>query len=100
MRLSEVLSMVKYDGWELGFKAGLKEARRKMRSVAKIEGGAVVQRDYAITLRRQDKDIEATSMFDRLGSEVFDPTEAVEIESDGQLLELVEGDVLTITVEV
>ena len=31
MTLVEVLSMAKYDGWELGFKAGLRETRRKMR---------------------------------------------------------------------
>lgn len=30
MTLSEVLSMAAYDGWEIGFKAGLREARRKM----------------------------------------------------------------------
>lgn len=34
MRLSEVLSMAKYDGWEIGFAAGLKEGRRKMRNMS------------------------------------------------------------------
>ena len=63
MRLSEVLSMAKYDGWEVGYRDGLKAARRKMRSVTKIEGRAVVQRDYSITLRRQDKNINVASMF-------------------------------------
>ena len=49
------------------------------------------ERDVEITLKRHDLDIGVERMFDADGSETFDPTEAVEIDGEGQLLDLQAG---------
>ena len=55
--------------------------------------------DLTMHLERGNQWIDVNRLFDRMGSETFDPTEATEVEHDGNLLELQEGDRLTVVVE-
>ena len=56
------------------------------------------ERDVEITLKRNNLDIGVAAMFDDSKSETFDPTTAVEVDGDGKLIELCDGDEIVMRV--
>lgn len=64
-----------------------------------LAGGSST-RDVTMTFHRADRVLPIAYMFDAQGSETFDPTEAVEVDADGELFRLAEGDRITMKVEV
>lgn len=73
-----------------------------MQKTVQIKPGVV--RDVEITLVRLSLNAEAALEVDRMfnaqGSETFDPTEAVEVDCEGSLLELQGGDRITMHVDI
>jgi hypothetical protein len=69
-------------------------------TVVTAENGKLVRRDVTMTFHRAGRALPIEHMFDAQGSETFDPTEAVEVDADGELFRLAEGDRITMTVEV
>lgn len=61
-------------------------------TVRTIRGGTFQDREVEMTLVRSGKCQTVVRLFDHLGSETFDPTEATKVEIDGALLDLVPGD--------
>lgn len=60
--------------------------------------GDNAERDVEITLKRNDLDIGVEHMFDASRSETFDPTTAVEVDAEGELLDLRGGDEIVMRV--
>lgn len=69
--------------------------------VLTIDDDNLNRREVETKFIRGARTLPVSHMFDDTGSETFDPTDAVEIESDGNLLELQDGDqlVMAVTIE-
>lgn len=63
----------------------------KLRSVGNVS-------DWRVFFRREEegKALDVSHMFDQIGDETFDPTEAREVDCEGELIRLRDGDELII----